>query len=178
MNHLCRRAGFTLIELMIVVAILGILAAVAIPAFLKYIKRTKTSEATMNVRKLFDSSVSYFATDPVSANGEQIDNQFPVSAGPTPATVPGRLRATTPESVWSAVQTWNALNFGMADPHYYQYEYTSNAPGSTLNDAHFTASAYGDLDGDSTLSTFRRFGTVAEMEVGGSAGLFIENELE
>src|SRR4051812_41808935 len=44
--------GFTLVELMIVVAIIGILAAVAVPAFMDYIKRSKKSEATLQLDKI------------------------------------------------------------------------------------------------------------------------------
>src|SRR5687767_5877935 len=52
--------GFTLIEIMIVVAILGILAAIAIPALTKYMRRAKTSEARIQLSKLFDATSAYF----------------------------------------------------------------------------------------------------------------------
>ena len=54
------KKGFTLIELMIVVAIIGILAAIAIPDFLKFQAKAKQSEAKTNLGAIFTTQVSYF----------------------------------------------------------------------------------------------------------------------
>jgi type IV pilus assembly protein PilA len=60
LSRLRNRKGFTLIELMIVVAIIGILAAIAIPNFLKFQAKSKQSEAKTNLKAIFTAETSYF----------------------------------------------------------------------------------------------------------------------
>ncbi|HWS15629.1 MAG TPA: prepilin-type N-terminal cleavage/methylation domain-containing protein [Candidatus Methylomirabilis sp.] len=54
------KKGFTLIELMIVVAIIGILAAIAIPNFLKFQAKSRTTEARTNLGAIFTGQTSFY----------------------------------------------------------------------------------------------------------------------
>ena len=53
--------GFTLLELLIVVAIIGIMASMAIPAYLIFVANAKKSEAKMNLSSIYDAEITYFA---------------------------------------------------------------------------------------------------------------------
>jgi predicted small lipoprotein YifL len=169
--------------------LIGILAAVAIPAFIKYTKRAKSSEANMNLQKIRSAAEVYFCTPRVDQQGNMLPNQFPASAGPTPeagccAALGGSDLngddACDDDPERFSGETWLALNFQPSGKHYYAYQFTSN--GKTGNEAEFTASAFGDLDCDGIRSTFevRGAGKVdgSNCEIDLGSAMYIENEIE
>ena len=157
-------AGFTLVELMIVVVILGILAAVAIPAFTRYVKRSKTSEATGNISKIYQGEVAYF-----NQSSEQSVASF-ASASATPSAEPTESKYAAQPLAFTTDSGWSAIGFSVDSPLYYQYSATGTA-------SSFNAIARGNIDGDGTYSTFSRAATLNGGEIQG-ARMVVTEELE
>ena len=146
------RAAFTLVELMIVVVVLGVLAAVSIPAFSRYVMRSKTAEATCNISMIAQSEIAYYWQ--VSAGSAPSFATAPL----TPTAAPGAGKYPAQPSTFTTNPAWSALGFSLEYPFYYAYSASGSATG-------FTATANGDLDGDGILSTFSRSATILSGEI-------------
>jgi len=167
--------GFTLLELMIVVAIVGLLASIAVPTLIHYIAKAKSTEARMHVEKIYNGARIYWL-EPHGAPGAitPLPPQFPDTQAATPAIsccASGGARCLPSQAQWQDA-TWVALGFSMDDPHYYQYEFVANAN-------EFTARAIGNLDCDADFSAFGMIGRVDPTNgVFGLAALNRQDELE
>ena len=72
LNHLrTKRAGFTLVEIMIVVAIIALLAAIAVPGFLRARKRSQAAKV-LNDLRLIDAAVDQYAIETSKSTGSVV----------------------------------------------------------------------------------------------------------
>jgi type IV pilus assembly protein PilA len=161
------RRAFTLIELMIVVAIIGILAVLAVYGVRKYIAHTKTAEARNALGRMANSAAIGYENEHMSGSvmtqgsTTNLSRALCLSAS---APVPGSISQVTGKKYQSSWADWNAdatvpnkgfscLRFTIDQPQYYVYSYTLSGTGVSPGDS-FTGTANGDLNGDGIASTF------------------------
>lgn len=142
------RNGFTLIELMIVVALLGLLAAMAIPNFIRYQARSRRSEAFANLAGLSRAQIAYQAER----------ESFVDSGNSYPDPTMYNDGVLSPQKMpWEgdADAAYSALGWEPEGEVFYSYGAWTSATGLGCGvcESCFTAAAYGDVDGNNSVQT-------------------------
>lgn len=167
-------AGYTLVELMVVVAIVGLLAVIALPAYTSYVNKSKTTEAIGFLAEIKTRQEAYRADYGEYCNASGASGQL------NPAGAPGQdFRAWDP-----GLFAWEDLGAAPAGGQVlFGYETVAGPPanlpeafnfssprGYVGNDFWFISSAVGDLDGDGVQITFESYSQSGSLYVSESAG--------
>ncbi len=175
-----QRSGFTLIELMIVVAILGLLASIAVPLFNQYVRKARASESGEQLRGMFTLLAAYYhpARQEASGIGGALNAACVVdSTDNAVVPQPTKVRGDYSSASWRAID----LEIGFS---YFRYEIQTQGGGARCNVPVNTAPlyylrAYADQDGDGTRSLIEL--TVASDRTNylyHSRGFYVLNETE
>lgn len=163
-----RERGFTLIELMIVIAIVGVLAAIAIPAYQSYLRRGYASEAQKGLAEIRAAQEAFFST-----------RRGYISAVANPAAVPESGRA----AAWVVdADGWNQEGLGVRPGRQVRFQYqvwaTADAPGASGTPTCATGGACTAGDANTQIEAFQGYSadrcfTGYMIGTGADNGLFI-----
>jgi type IV pilus assembly protein PilA len=193
-NRLGKR-GFTLVELMIVVAIIGVLAALAIYGVRRYLATTKTAEGKNTIGAIARAATAAYERETYSnellADGATSAVAMHAYCGTAAAFVPlipapnKKYQPQTGDNLdfntGDQLNGWKCLKFQLSEPIYYSYKYTKGVGpcvGSGADATGFEVCAHGDLDGNGIASTFARGAVNRNGQSVLSTELFINNEFE
>ena len=191
--------GYTLVEVMIVVAIVGVVAALAVYGVSRYMATSKTSEAKDKVRLISEAAEAAFHRDRTRDPNMLLPGAFTLkrthvlceSAIWVPDDI-AKVKAhkyqpetgsPTDFNTGNWTTGWACLHFTIEQPIKYRYNYSHNGGDwsgllSGTGAEYFVAQAEGDVDGDGVVSRFMRGGTVVGDELNLTTEVWVDNPTE
>ncbi|MBI2892088.1 MAG: hypothetical protein HYY06_00950 [Deltaproteobacteria bacterium] len=170
-----RASGLSRIETLIILTLVAILSAIAIPTIARTVRRSRTSEAAEKLAYMFRAASTYYESERVDQDAARVGECVPRTSKTLPAVPRSRPR----QADFSQDPTFSQIDFSSSDPVYFSYTFVGIDRCRFRGGPAFTARAEGNLDDDSTKSLFERAArATAQGEIEGTSGLYVQQKSE